>query len=141
MAELTSSSPFVEGFRLYTLSFATTTNSGDSEFTEDPDNSNPILTPIGGSQPVELVATLRTTADPRVLMLVGADGIKVALKGRCVDPMEVPPGIIAGMECTLDIDGVQGVFKVGPSWHSSVIAVEEALGQTIIGTWTSVNTP
>lgn len=131
-----SGSPFTDGFNLYTLSFVALA-SGEVELVQPEDGGNPVLQPVTGSMTVELVVTLRTTSDPKVLNLVGADVTKVPLKGRCVDPMAVPSGVAQGMTCPLDVNGVSGVFTMGPTWPPSVTAVEEALGQSINGTWSA----
>lgn len=130
-----TNSPFIEGFTLFELEFGVPRQ--DDGAADDNEFGNPDLTPPSETDPVNVTVTLRTTSDPKVLNLVGADATKVALKGRCVDPMTLPSGIVPGASCALEMNGVIGRFTLGPTWPSSVPAVEEALGQQIVGTWTS----
>jgi len=89
----------------------------------------------GYSVVVELRCTLKATSDPRVLALVGADALTVGLRGRCVEPMQMPSSLRAGMTCPLEVNGVKGVFTLGPNWPGSIQEVTDALGSIIIGAW------
>ncbi len=122
-----SNSPFSD-FRTYLLSFqvsaGTTTDASTGNFGDDT-----------SFDAVELRCTLKASSDPRVVRLVGADATAVALSGRCVEPMAIPPNLRPGLTSTLVINEVTGVFTLGPTWPSPLAEVDEALGQRIVGTW------
>lgn len=120
-------SPF-SSFRTYELSFTKSTAGGG-----DPKTGN--FGSGTSSTTIKLRCTLKASSDPRIVSLAGADGTVAALSGRCVDPMSLPNGLRPGLTSPLIINGVTGVFTLGPTFPSAVAEVEEAIGQKIVGTW------
>lgn len=120
-------SPFTT-FRTFVLQFHMQTNSVAQD-----SNGNTVR--VKAMLPTVLQCTLKASSDPRILALVGSDGRTVALSGRCVDPMAIPPGLVAGTQSPLVVDGVAGTFTLGPTWPSAVPEVAEAIGEKIVGTW------
>lgn len=140
MAEVLSNSPFShEVFSNYELFFENVYDE-NATFVND-ENNNPVLQASPGESTIRIVALLRPTSDPRIISMLGADPQKIPFKGRCLDPMQFPNGLLPGAQAQLEINGVSGIFVLGPVTKSVVLAVQEVLGQQIIGTWSSINHP
>ena len=121
------SSPFAGGvFTLTDLAF--TTPDGGSTLDEF---GNPVPTSVT----LTVTAYLKPTSDPRLVALAGADQAMVTLRGRCVTPMTLPLTLQAGSLASATIRGRPGVFKLAPPWPASIQAVEDALGEPILGAW------
>ena len=136
----TGESPFLDDeFITYELFFNAPAKV-DSEFFQDA-NGNPVLEASPGNAPVRLQALLRPTYDPKIIAMMGADALSSTLRGRCVNPMNLPEGLIPGCKASLTVNGVEGVFTLGPAWRSIAVSIEEAIGQRLLGTWTSTNHP
>jgi hypothetical protein len=140
MAKVYSDSPLSEDvFSNYELLFENVVDES-AVFVTDA-NGNPVIQTGPGEAAIRLVATLNPTAKPRVVAMLGADAQKILFEGRCVDPMQIPENLLPGAKAELVIGGVKGIFVLGPVLKSSLIAVQEAIGQGIIGTWASSNHP
>ena len=122
-------SPLADVFTLYDLMFAVPVGAkGTDAVTGNPTDSNIV-------NEIVVQCTLRSSSDPRVLSMVGADGLSVALSGRCVEPMALPEGLRIGSTASLIVNGIKGTFKLGPTWPSMVPEIQEAVGDRIIGAW------
>ncbi len=72
--------------------------------------------------------------DPVIRPEPGVDRITLALKGRCIDPVVMPP-VPPGTEADLTYGGIKGVFKLELAAPSILSEVDEALGESIRGLW------
>lgn len=110
-----------------------------SGYVKDPETGNMVP---GVSTPVEVKCWLKVTNNPTIASsipsresLPGRDQQVLPLRGRCVDPVNLPASIKAGMKAPLTLRGVEGEFTLAVRPPSLLAEVEASLGEQIAGVW------
>lgn len=118
------------GFPEATLSIPTDSVVPDPGGAVD-DDGNPILVPVT----TQLVVRLRATSNGQIREQVGVDANTLALEGRCLSPVRLPPGVKPGATAALEVEGQWGVLTLLPWLESQHEAVVDALGQKFAAQW------
>jgi len=97
------------------------------------DSGNP------SSVPTELIVKVSIKRDRKQaseFLRLGTGADLVPVTGRCVDPLELPPGLVAGAVAIAQISDQSGEFILGGSIQSPYYPVT-LLGQAIAGNFRS----
>jgi dissimilatory sulfite reductase (desulfoviridin) alpha/beta subunit len=92
----------------------------------------------GNDEPTESAVVVRCKlkeANASLRAQLGVDEQELLLEGRCVEPMALPDGVVAGSIAALAVGGRVGRARLLPQLVASIPAVEAALGKRVLLAW------